>query len=270
MKKIKRLGIFILAASLLPSFVSAKGFVRQNNFMDKSGHERTHSLKKWQARMNLPVTGGINAKTKQALYTENYEVYDMVTNPPTSGNWIVVNKSRRTLTLYKGGQALGKFPVTLGTGSTPTPSAKARIHNMHKNPAWGGMGGKYTPVASNDPKNPLGERWMGLSIPGKSGYGIHGNIKPLQIGGYYSNGCIRMFNYDIENEIFPKMSVGAPVWLGTDAELESWGVYQFSRPKKAEAKPVEKQEPKPVHKQEPIEENRNPIEEVPAGDLLEF
>ena len=63
-------------------------------------------------------------------------------------------------------------------------------------------------------------------------------------------------------EIFPKMKVGAPVWLGTDAELESWGVYQFSRPKKAE--------PKPVEKQKPVEENKNPIEEVPAGDLLEF
>ena len=263
MKKFKRLGAFILAASLLPSFVSAKGFVRQNDFMDKSGQERTHALKKWQARMNLPVTGGINDKTNQALYTENYEVYDMVTNPPTSGNWIVVNKSRRTLTLYKGGQSIGKFPVTLGTSSTPTPSAKARIQNMHKNPAWGGMGGKYTPVAANDPKNPLGERWMGLRIPGMSGYGIHGNIKPFQIGGYYSNGCIRMFNYDIENLVFPKMKVGAPVWLGTDAELESWGVYQYSRPKKAEPKPVEKKEP-------PKEVNKNPVKEVPAGDLLEF
>ncbi|WP_411355029.1 L,D-transpeptidase [Peptoniphilus harei] len=263
MKKIKRLGAFILVASLLPSFVSAKGFVRQNDFMDKSGHERTHALKKWQARMNLPVTGGMNDKTNQALYTQNYEVYDMVTNPPTSGNWIVVNKSRRTLTLYKGGQSIGKFPVTLGTSSTPTPSAKAKIQNMHKNPAWGGMGGKYTPVAANDPRNPLGERWMGLRIPGMSGYGIHGNIKPLQIGGYYSNGCIRMFNYDIENVVFPKMKVGAPVWLGTDVELESWGVYQYSRPKKAEPKLVEKKEP-------PKEVNKNPVEEVPAGDLLEF
>lgn len=53
------MGALILALSLLPSFVSAKGFVRQNDFMNKSGSERTHSLKKWQARMNLPVTGGL-------------------------------------------------------------------------------------------------------------------------------------------------------------------------------------------------------------------
>ena len=89
------------------------------------------------------------------------------------------------------------------------------------------MGGKYTPRAANDPLNPLGERWMGLIIPGKNGYGIHGTIKPNEIGRYVSNGCIRMFNYDIENFVFPKMKSGTPVWIGTDAELNKWGVYQY-------------------------------------------
>lgn len=269
MKKIKRIGIFILAASLLPNFVFAKGYVRENNFMDKSGVEKRDELKRWQALMNLPVTGTLNDKTNKALHTENYEVYDMVTNPPTKGKWIVVNKSRRTLTMYKGEKSIGKYPVTLGTNETPTPSAKGKIQNMHKNPAWGGMNGKYEPAAADDPKNPLGERWMGLRLPGASGYGIHGNIKPHQIGGYYSNGCIRMFNYDVENYVFPNMSVGAPVWIGTDNELESWGVYQYSRVKKEEAKPI--QDPSPVEKERPKEKNQlEVIENTPTEDLLEF
>ena len=108
MKKIKKFGIFILAASLLPNFVFAKSFVRENNFIDKSGVEKRDEIKRWQARMNLPVTGTLNDKTKEALHTENYEVYDMVTNPPTKGKWIVVNKSRRTLTMYEGNQSIGK------------------------------------------------------------------------------------------------------------------------------------------------------------------
>lgn len=95
-----------------------------------------------------------------------------------------------------------------------------------KNPAWGGMSGKYTPRASDDPLNPLGERWMGLNLKGYSGYGIHGTILPKQIGMNVSNGCIRMFNYDIETFIFPYAKVGMPVWIGTDAELRSWGVNQ--------------------------------------------
>lgn len=269
MKKIKKIGIFILAASLLPNFVFAKGYVRENNFMDKSGVEKRDELKRWQALMNLPVTGTLNDKTNTALHTENYEVYDMVTNPPTNGKWIVVNKSRRTLTMYKGEKSIGKYPVTLGTNETPTPSAKGKIQNMHKNPAWGGMNGKYKPAKADDPMNPLGERWMGLKLPGASGYGIHGNIKPHQIGGYYSNGCIRMFNYDVENYVFPNMSVGSPVWIGTDNELESWGVYQYSRVKKEETTPV--QTPSPVEKERPKEKNQlEVIENTPTEDLLEF
>lgn len=269
MNKIKKIGIFILAASLLPNFVFAKGFVRQNNFMNKSGVEKRDELKRWQASMNLPITGTINAKTKEALYTENYEAYDMITNPPTKGKWIAINKSRRILTMYIGDKSLGKYPVTLGTNATPTPSAKGKIQNMHKNPAWGGMNGKYQPAKADDPNNPLGERWMGLNITGANGYGIHGNIKPNQIGGYYSNGCIRMFNYDVENYVFPNMYVGAPVWIGTDDELESWGVYQYSRIKKEEVSPPAKQKPKEEKK--PAEENpTQSIENIPAQDLLEF
>lgn len=266
MKNIRKILFLTVFLACISNFAFAKGFVRQNNFMDKSGVERRDELKRWQALMNLPVTGTLDAKTKTALYTENYEAYDEIKNPPSKGYWIAINKSRRTLTLYKGSKSQGKYPVTLGTNATPTPSAKAKIQNKHKNPAWGGMGGKYTPVDADDPNNPLGERWMGLGIPGQNGYGIHGNIKPHQIGGYYSNGCIRMFNYDIENYLFPIVPVGAPVWLGTDNELESWGLYQYSRIMK------EKPAPKPVEKpvEKTVEHPMNAIDNVNAGELLEF
>lgn len=266
MKILKNIILAIFVITLIPSGVFAKGFVRENNFMDKNGSERTAEIKKFQARMNLPITGTLNERTKTALYTQNYEVYDNV-KAPTKGRWIVVNKSRRILTMYEGTNSLGKFPVTLGTNSTPTPSGKGKIQNKHTNPAWGGMGGKYTPRAADDPLNPLGERWMGLNLPGASGYGIHGNIKPLQIGGYYSNGCIRMYNYDIETFVFPKMSVGAPVYIGTDSELESWGIYQYSRIKKDTPKAPEKVE----DKNKEVEKKEVETEEIyKTEDLLDF
>ena len=59
------------------------------------------------------------------------------------------------------------------------------------------------------------------------------------------------------------MSVGSPVWIGTDNELESWGVYQYSRVKKEEAKA-------PVEEKASAEQKEETIESVPAGDLLEF
>lgn len=267
MKKfIQKTLILFLLISLVPQMTFAQ-FVRENNFVDKKGAERTANIKKFQATMNIPISGTLDNKTKEALYNKDYKVWDMVTNPPSKGYWIAVNKSRRILTMYMGDKSLGKYPVTLGTSATQTPSGRGKIGNMHKNPAWGGMNGKYKPVAADDPKNPLGERWMGLSLKGFSGYGIHGNIKPHQIGGYYSNGCIRMFNYDIEEAVFPQMKIGNPVWIGTDTELESWGLYQFSKVEKDKA--VEKPQATQQNQTNDVE-NEEKIENYQAVDLFEY
>ena len=224
MKK-NKLAIVLLAMTLLtiPEMSFAQ-YIRPNNFMNLSGAERTAEIKKFQALNNIPVSGVEDSLTKNVLYNPEIVVRDIVTNPPTNGKWIVINKTKKTLTMYNGKLPMYKFPVALGTSETATPSVKSKIQNKHMNPAWGGINGKYTPIASGDPKNPLGKRWMGLSIPGQTGYGIHGTIKPNQIGGYVSNGCIRMFNYDVETFIFPNAYIGMPVWIGTDEELKNWGV----------------------------------------------
>lgn len=225
-------GLIVLSALMLfPTSVRAE-YVRPNHFMDKSGAEKVAEIKKFQALSNLTVTGKLNDITKKVLYNSNMVVKDDIQNAPTSGEWIVVNKTKKTLTFYSGTAPMYKFPIALGTNETPTPSAKGKIQSKHVNPAWGGMNGKYKPAKADDPNNPLGERWMGLSLPGYSGYGIHGTIKPHQIGTYASNGCMRMFNYDIETFIFPRARVGMPVWIGTDEELASWGVRQVVEEKK--------------------------------------
>ncbi|MFB0971610.1 MAG: L,D-transpeptidase [Neofamilia sp.] len=243
------------------NLVLANGFVRKNSFVNATGQNRINEIKKFQAMNNLVVTGTFDARTKDMLYNPDFQSYDVVKNPPTNGLWIVVNKTKKILTVYNGKEVDVKFPVALGTSATPTPSAKAKISNLAVNPAWGGMGGKYTPRAANDPLNPLGERWMGLVIPGKFGYGIHGTIRPREIGMYVSNGCIRMFNYDIENFVFPKMKSGTPVWLGTDEELNSWGVYQYvdKISNNLPETPVT-----PVEPVSPVETPKDPVIEVPS------
>lgn len=251
-KNFKKLFILLFAFSLI--FVSkesqATKFVRKNSFLNATGATRIAEIKRFQAMHNITVTGTVDNLTNQLLYNPDYQGYDSVKNPPSTGRWIVINKTKRILTVYNGSQPELKFPVTLGSNSTPTPSTKAKITNKVVNPAWGGMGGKYTPTAANDPNNPLGERWMGLQIPGKSGYGIHGTIKPWEIGQYVSNGCIRLFNYDIETYVFPKMSVGAPVWIGSDGELANWGVHQYVD-KVSNNKPTTPVTPQPQPKPEP-------------------
>ncbi len=59
------------------------------------------------------------------------------------------------------------------------------------------------------PGNPVGTRWMGLSVPG---YGIHGTNAPKSIGKAASHGCIRMAKADLE-EFYSLVAVGDTVEL---------------------------------------------------------
>jgi len=108
------------------------------------------------------------------------------------GSYIYVNLATRRLSFHEGDRIAKTYTVGVGKPSTPTPTGDFTIIEKIINP--GGV---------------LGSRWMGLSIPtGK--YGIHGTNNPSSIGGYVSNGCIRMYNHDVE-ELFPKVQIGTPV-----------------------------------------------------------
>ena len=56
---------------------------------------------------------------------------------------------------------------------------------------------------SDDPKNPIGERWIGIKGIDQTnnellGYGIHGTIDEASIGQMQSMGCIRMNDADVK------------------------------------------------------------------------
>lgn len=95
------------------------------------------------------------------------------------------------------------FAVGLGEhGSTPTGSFIVKPKSKLVNPKWVNprTGEKF---AADDPKNPIGERWMGLDGTDAttkllSGYGIHGTVEPQSIGQEKSMGCVRLVDRDIE------------------------------------------------------------------------
>ncbi|MBQ8003092.1 MAG: LysM peptidoglycan-binding domain-containing protein [Clostridia bacterium] len=101
-----------------------------------------------------------------------------------------INISAKTLSVYREGNIIKEYPIATGKPATPTPQGVFTIINKQLNP-----GGPY------------GTRWLGLSI---RGYGIHGTNAPESIGTAASNGCIRMFNSDIE-ELFDITNTGTVV-----------------------------------------------------------
>ena len=135
----------------------------------------------------------------------------------------VVSKGDYRLDLFHGSPDdpqswtyIRSFKVGLGTGnSTPLGNFVVRPRSKLVNPPWVNpqTGQKF---GANDPKNPIGEYWLGLEGIGESktitGYGIHGTDVPTSIGTHASHGCVRVRNEDIET-LFQMVKVGTPVFI---------------------------------------------------------
>jgi lipoprotein-anchoring transpeptidase ErfK/SrfK len=103
---------------------------------------------------------------------------------------ITISLRNKILSVYRNGRFFKAYPVASGKPTTPTPVGTFTIVNKQVNPG-----------------GPFGTRWMGLSKPH---YGIHGTNNPASIGTAASNGCVRMFNNDV-NDLFNYVGVGVVV-----------------------------------------------------------
>jgi len=98
---------------------------------------------------------------------------------------------------------VASFPCGVGTNdSTPVGTFKVRAGSKLIDPEWCNprTGEKFK---SNDPKNPIGERWIGLqgTTPDTAkftGYGIHGTVEPQSIGKQMSMGCVRLGDAEVQ------------------------------------------------------------------------
>jgi lipoprotein-anchoring transpeptidase ErfK/SrfK len=117
----------------------------------------------------------------------------------------VISKKNFSLELWlgnpgeKGSMFITAFPVGLGKDDS-TPTGTWAVINKLKNPAYYSPRGEGV-ISADDPKNPLGEYWIGLAgtdghAVGKTSYGIHGTTDPTSIGKQESMGCIRLKNED--------------------------------------------------------------------------
>lgn len=122
---------------------------------------------------------------------------------------IVLNLASRMLTLYEGKVKIRMYPVGVGKYATPTPIGYYSVQVKEVNPTWIDPDSR-TEIESG-PTNPLGYRWMGIH----GNYGIHGTNRPESIGGYVSNGCIRLLEKDIE-DLYDHTPVGTPVEIFYD------------------------------------------------------
>ncbi|HEX2946562.1 MAG TPA: L,D-transpeptidase family protein [Clostridia bacterium] len=220
--------------------ISYKTELKKLGFLKEESKDAALDLRnaviRFQASCNLTVTGKWSDKClsllAERLQTGIAACKDLIAVPPVPGKWIVINKTKRTLTLYEGYKVIQKYPVAIGNPPSRTPEDKYSIVSKVINPSWGG-GGYAKPVKGGVPENPLGYRWLGLSYKNGSTLGIHGNNSPYSIGKNVSHGCIRMINSDV-TQLFTVVPRSAPVWIGTDSKLKEWGVFQPEYASKAQ------------------------------------
>ncbi len=125
---------------------------------------------------------------------------------------IVVSIPDRKLAVVESDRVVKIFDTAVGKPSTPSPAGSFKIVQRIPDPTWYGKGRIVPPGKSN----PLGTRWLGLSM---KGYGIHGTNVPSSIGRNASHGCIRMRNRDVE-QLFEMVSVGDDVELHGERTAE--------------------------------------------------
>lgn len=117
---------------------------------------------------------------------------------------IVVELSSNTMQIENEGVVVGTFPISTGTGGTPTPTGLFYVREL---------------VVQARTDGPYGPFVFGLSgysevlnnfDGGEGAIGIHGTNRPDAIGGSVSHGCIRMTN-DAIVAVSKTLPLGTPV-----------------------------------------------------------
>lgn len=204
------------------------------------GHKMREAVKAFQSQHGLPATGELDALSLKKLYESAYpEDYPQglvkylekeaspdlkqgeaeehiralglgprgaAIQPEVKGasqqpaKTIVISVGEKALGLFEDKRLIRKYPVAVGKPSTPTPIGAFRVLEKVMNP--GGA---------------LGTRWLGFTY---EMHGIHGTNRPDLIGQEVSNGCVRMYNQDVE-ELYDMVEISTPV-IVIEGAVENW------------------------------------------------
>jgi len=114
-----------------------------------------------------------------------------------------VDLSDFELIVYLHGKYVKRYQVGVGRDNS-SPIGEFTVKDKLENPIYYGPEGNV--LAADDPKNPLGERWIDIG----NSFGIHGTIEPDSIGKSESAGCVRMQNEDVA-EVYDLLTIGSTV-----------------------------------------------------------
>ena len=130
---------------------------------------------------------------------------------PARESRIVLDHSKRQISLVRGEQQLETWPVAIGDPKKPTPIGEFAIPNKKVNQIYvTHRSGQRRELRG--PSSPIGDRFLAFHRNGRGEIGIHGTAWPqwVQIRAAVSLGCVRMLNTHIR-QLFDAVDVGTPL-----------------------------------------------------------
>lgn len=129
---------------------------------------------------------------------------------PTEKPHVLVDLDARWMLFFLGENVVCSYPVGIGRQGSETPVGTYKVGEKTSEPTWFPPGA--APVPFNDPRNPLGTRWMAWqsAAGANTSLGFHGTREPSSIGQQGSEGCIRLLNSNVE-ELFELLPRGTEV-----------------------------------------------------------
>lgn len=134
--------------------------------------------------------------------------------PAADGLWLHVVKSEYKMYLYNGKRLERTYDIAVGAnggqkrkvGDSRTPTGSFTVQQVQSSASW-----TYDFKDGNGPTpGAYGPWFIRLKTPGWSGIGIHGTHDPSSIGTMITQGCVRMYNHELQElkkRVFKGMKV---------------------------------------------------------------
>ncbi|QEC50025.1 L,D-transpeptidase [Baekduia soli] len=123
----------------------------------------------------------------------------------TQPHSIVIDLSRRTLTLFHRGKPTNTYKVAIGTAATPTPIGRFAITDRLRVPPGTDYGCCILALTAHQPK--IAQGWGGGDR-----VAIHATTGVWAIGKRVSHGCVRATNKTL-HELMRRVRLGTPVTI---------------------------------------------------------
>ncbi len=177
--------------------------------LDRLSYSSPEELLAERFHMDVDLLKALNPdkpfdKAGTTILVANVDRKDEPGKQPEKVAKIEIVKSERVLrALAKDGVVMAVYPASIGSEEKPAPSGAHKVRAVAPNPnytynpdyAFKGVKAKEKFEIKPGPNNPVGSTWIDLSV---ESFGIHGTPEPEKVGKAYSQGCVRLTNWDVE------------------------------------------------------------------------